>query len=322
MHPSGSSPLTRGKPDRILHHPEAPRLIPAHAGKTRSARPSRSRSGAHPRSRGENLAVPPLDKADIGSSPLTRGKLGGWQWYRDPRRLIPAHAGKTVLRALGAGACAAHPRSRGENTRFLKVALFQAGSSPLTRGKRLSRLRGRSRAGLIPAHAGKTAKVARKASRERAHPRSRGENVYSEIRTILGEGSSPLTRGKHFLCEAHGHLCRLIPAHAGKTKNLTGFTDSRRAHPRSRGENVEDARAGDLVCGSSPLTRGKRKGEAPSPCQARLIPAHAGKTWWPPTGWELSRAHPRSRGENALSDGQISADEGSSPLTRGKPKKA
>ena len=30
-------------------------------------------------------------------------------------------------------------------------------------------------------------------------------------------------------------------------------------------------------------------------------------------------AHPRSRGENAMSQGQITAEEGSSPLTRGKP---
>ena len=50
----GSSPLTRGKrPARALQ-PGGPRLIPAHAGKTRPGSPRMDCQGAHPRSRGEN----------------------------------------------------------------------------------------------------------------------------------------------------------------------------------------------------------------------------------------------------------------------------
>ena len=74
----------------------------------------------------------------------------------------------------------------------------------------------------------------------------------------LHAGSSPLTRGKRDECEARGAFERLIPAHAGKTAVALVQGDALKAHPRSRGENVEDAQAGDLVCGSSPLTRGKR----------------------------------------------------------------
>ena len=51
------------------------------------------------------------------------------------------------------------------------------GSSPLTRGKPAGRAAGQAVAGLIPAHAGKTAVCMASMRREPAHPRSRGENV-------------------------------------------------------------------------------------------------------------------------------------------------
>ena len=54
-HTSGSSPLTRGKPGQVLQIEVGPRLIPAHAGKTRCLLRRLSRARAHPRSRGENV---------------------------------------------------------------------------------------------------------------------------------------------------------------------------------------------------------------------------------------------------------------------------
>ena len=92
--PSGSSPLTRGKPDFLLQYQRKVRLIPAHAGKT----PARHKEGvsiaAHPRSRGENQD----DSAPVDNVP----------W------LIPAHAGKTRTTA--------------------HLSTMFPGSSPLTRG--------------------------------------------------------------------------------------------------------------------------------------------------------------------------------------------
>ena len=70
----------------------------------------------------------------------------------------------------------AHPRSRGENGDLFAGAPTVEGSSPLTRGKPLSRLLALWRHGLIPAHAGKTRPVTWKPWRAAAHPRSRGEN--------------------------------------------------------------------------------------------------------------------------------------------------
>ena len=92
---TGSSPLTRGKPygwdgDVLLAG-----LIPAHAGKTSSTRSVRGFRRAHPRSRGENRRHARQDTHDLGSSPLTRGKLGVGVGVDHVGGLIPAHAGKT-----------------------------------------------------------------------------------------------------------------------------------------------------------------------------------------------------------------------------------
>ena len=51
-----------------------------------------------------------------------------------------------------------------------------------------------------------------------------------------------------------------------------------------------------------------------------LIPAHAGKTRCSTTRGAIARAHPRSRGENSGVGSLREVDEGSSPLTRGKPR--
>ena len=53
--------------------------------------------------------------------------------------------------------------------------------------------------GLIPAHAGKTRADPVRPHHDPAHPRSRGENRGREPLDEAFQGSSPLTRGKHFL---------------------------------------------------------------------------------------------------------------------------
>ena len=71
-----------------------------------------------------------------------------------------------------------------------------------------------------------------------------------------------------------------------------------RAHPRSRGENVDPREAHGVLPGSSPLTRGKLQMRADLCAVGGLIPAHAGKTRTGALDWLRRRAHPRSRGEN------------------------
>ena len=53
----------------------------------------------------------------------------------DAKRLIPAHAGKTVFMIVVVATETAHPRSRGENSGIAHLQDDNVGSSPLTRGK-------------------------------------------------------------------------------------------------------------------------------------------------------------------------------------------
>ena len=152
--------------------------------------------------------------------------------------------------------------------------------------------------GLIPAHAGKTPASPPEPRHAPAHPRSRGENK------VIGQGysgawgSSPLTRGKPVAGSGAMVVCRLIPAHAGKTFPSSTLRGQSWAHPRSRGENKGTGGSAYLNEGSSPLTRGKQ-GDGPFRLPERgLIPAHAGKTFRRRGSGPPPRAHPRSRGEN------------------------
>ena len=71
---------------------------------------------AHPRSRGENSILSPALERSAGSSPLTRGKHDEVSDTLEDGRLIPAHAGKTVVKRRPYIWARAHPRSRGENS--------------------------------------------------------------------------------------------------------------------------------------------------------------------------------------------------------------
>ena len=113
----GSSPLTRGKLDELGFVAAHAGLIPAHAGKTRRRGQPAGLVRAHPRSRGENRTLSTRPVGEVGSSPLTRGKRRECWELNQLDRLIPAHAGKTLLGALIGPVGGAHPRSRGENCR-------------------------------------------------------------------------------------------------------------------------------------------------------------------------------------------------------------
>ena len=236
---AGSSPLTRGKRRLRQRRPERRRLIPAHAGKTRSRKLEQLSARAHTRSRGENVVRVVEMPVRCSSSPLTRGKLVAHSPVLQARRLIPAHAGKTVAQVVRLKVFRAHPRSRGENRCAGRDVIAPCGSSPLTRGKReadSSRARGQR---LIPAHAGKTTTARHPIAGIVAHPRSRGENDARVHEAVDDGGSSPLTRGKLQAWHRSTPRPGLIPAHAGKTRGCRGRVSGDGAHPRSRGENAQ-----------------------------------------------------------------------------------
>ena len=171
---------------------------------------------------------------------------------------------------------------------------------------------------LIPTHAGKTGPNAGVWSVSWAHPHSRGENCKGIDRAGRDNGSSPLTRGKHYPHPKTRSDRRLIPTHAGKTCLPVRRRRGPEAHPHSRGENTFMTGIPPCNGGSSPLTRGKRPQAHPRLNVTRLIPTHAGKTNGPAPSPGRGRAHPHSRGENLSWLARLDLDQGSSPLTRGK----
>ncbi|EPH04357.1 hypothetical protein HMPREF1531_01132, partial [Propionibacterium sp. oral taxon 192 str. F0372] len=74
------------------------------------------------------------DYVTEGSSPLTRGALGGTPGELLDLWIIPAYAGCTHRNYPNACHLKDHPRLRGVHDLLRLVQAFSVGSSPLTRG--------------------------------------------------------------------------------------------------------------------------------------------------------------------------------------------
>ena len=113
---AGSSPRMRGKPVGKRHLATLRRIIPAHAGQTKSCTSHNMTRPDHPRACGANVKSPSIFTFLLGSSPRMRGKLV--MMTRDVMvgRIIPAHAGQTLLVMAATHACPDHPRACGANT--------------------------------------------------------------------------------------------------------------------------------------------------------------------------------------------------------------
>ena len=193
----------------------------------------------------------------------------------------------------------------------------QSGSSPLTRGTRYYSHSVCLDRRFIPAHAGNTHSLRSKTHSQTVHPRSRGEHCRSVARAGAPRGSSPLTRGTRLRAFQYQPDHRFIPAHAGNTIDKIAIRILITVHPRSRGEHVTGRHRNDSQTGSSPLTRGTRKGHLLHEFIPRFIPAHAGNTTRSPVTRTFWTVHPRSRGEHAAFQSRAGIRAGSSPLTRG-----
>ena len=295
---AGSSPLTRGRRQGIHHRSKHRRLIPAHAGSTRDLAGSARANSAHPRSRGVDPLLSYWFRCRAGSSPLTRGRLARTPSRTARTRLIPAHAGSTVIQNIITTVLPAHPRSRGVDFEWSCDSEADGGSSPLTRGRPQKPPTPPPEARLIPAHAGSTVVSALGEALVPAHPRSRGVDVPGQ--------------------EGHGVLGRLIPAHAGSTTGDEWALSSTSAHPRSRGVDQGRLSYQAVEPGSSPLTRGRRFTKVADCSMPRLIPAHAGSTRRVRPIARCAAAHPRSRGVDLVCLASAAEPLGSSPLTRGR----
>ncbi len=170
-----------------------------------------------------------------GSSPLTRGGRRAFFLRCRCGGLIPAYAGRTPQAPDRTRDRGAHPRLRGADRGRKNLAIFQRGSSPLTRGGRRNYACCFWFFGLIPAYAGRTVVWGLRRRRWWAHPRLRGADHVATWRFACCWGSSPLTRGGLIDSARDAAERRLIPAYAGRTFLGCFLMQDSRAHPRLRG---------------------------------------------------------------------------------------
>ena len=134
----GSSPLSRGIPQRVPRLRRGPGIIPALAGNTSHPLPWCSTTTDHPRSRGEYISYGHMNSTGSGSSPLSRGILTAPFNKLKEFGIIPALAGNTGRGVSPVRRRSDHPRSRGEYAALPANRPTPTGSSPLSRGIRLA----------------------------------------------------------------------------------------------------------------------------------------------------------------------------------------
>ena len=193
-------------------------------------------------------------------------------------RIIPAYAGSTAFAQLREAVAEDHPRIRGEHRRMSSKRSSRRGSSPHTRGARISHHCHLRPVRIIPAYAGSTRDRAIRRHPPTDHPRIRGEHGMSFRRRTWTSGSSPHTRGAPALDVGGAQLDGIIPAYAGSTLRNAYKLTKLEDHPRIRGEHRPGAHLDERLCGSSPHTRGARLPNFPASPKIWIIPAYAGST--------------------------------------------
>ena len=232
----GSSPRMRGTLLGYVQEVAEHGIIPAHAGNTyRAAHPGVAKWD-HPRACGEHGRVDIVHPHVAGSSPRMRGTPILLRLNSQRARIIPAHAGNTVVDFRCRLEPWDHPRACGEHTKGWTGTLVTWGSSPRMRGTRRSKCSVYRFEGIIPAHAGNTVTIPQWRGRRRDHPRACGEHVNATNRENTCQGSSPRMRGTLRTVPGVMVCAGIIPAHAGNTLSDSLMTPSASgSSPRMRG---------------------------------------------------------------------------------------
>ena len=192
----GSPPPMRGKGREILDSVVTKRITPAHAGKSYLPAFKQPFKKDHPRPCGEKGDYCTLGGCYIGSPPPMRGKVTTVFCTCPLARITPAHAGKSVARALVALRGEDHPRPCGEKVVCVCAHLLLPGSPPPMRGKAPDEPTVYGGFRITPAHAGKSFHIFNKASVFQDHPRPCGEKEVTRVTACSGQGSPPPMRGK------------------------------------------------------------------------------------------------------------------------------
>ena len=215
-----------------------------------------------------------------------------------PRRITPAHAGKTAGGRLCLYDGWDHPRACGENNSLLRYRGTASGSPPRMRGKPWSAPPPPAVGRITPAHAGKTRGYTDSLPQLQDHPRACGENLPFRGFSPRQMGSPPRMRGKLVTADFDAAMDGITPAHAGKTRLFPLCNYYNEDHPRACGENFGVCQRQATSEGSPPRMRGKLDTPAEETETDRITPAHAGKTA-PRLGLlAVAPDHPRACGEN------------------------
>ena len=159
------------------------RITPACAGSTVKYLHTEAIPQDHPRLRGEYAKSKYKKIAQKGSPPLARGvQIMRFKSSIVPR-ITPACAGSTSILELRRQYDKDHPRLRGEYFIFFLLSRKSIGSPPLARGVPCHRPGDRRQQRITPACAGSTLTIATMSTRQRDHPRLRGE--YTKKSLIL-----------------------------------------------------------------------------------------------------------------------------------------
>ncbi len=215
MNNVGSSPRTRGTPEKKAAKEAKKRFIPAYAGNAVVYPPTTPGVTVHPRVRGERSVGVSFRCWVSGSSPRTRGTQFFAQFPDLIFRFIPAYAGNAAKQTQQGEVVSVHPRVRGERMYARCFSFTSGGSSPRTRGtlKNSPLLRYFFR--FIPAYAGNAKSCCSAFSRGSVHPRVRGERMVKISPKAGVTGSSPRTRGTLSVSRYTNVATRFIPAYAG-----------------------------------------------------------------------------------------------------------
>ena len=186
---------------------------------------------------------------------------------------------------------------RGEYTRRDCQRTLKRGSPPLARGV-LSECAFLVLAQRItPACAGSTQLRQLDPTSSRDHPRLRGEYLHFFQRSLRNLGSPPLARGVRSLSKGVIHGSRITPACAGSTDAISIARQSKKDHPRLRGEYKNNFPPTITEAGSPPLARGVQLLKLCAQMQSGITPACAGSTITPHSVTVITWDHPRLRGE-------------------------
>ena len=206
---------------------------------------------------------------------------------------------------------------RGEYSHFSISRLLVSGSPPLARGIPFTSPWQKRRCRITPACAGNTLVPGMRVTKQKDHPRLRGEYISSVAVLSLTKGSPPLARGilrtGNRTVKTHG----ITPACAGNTQRKQVPPWQPRDHPRLRGEYFVTPMFQPPHTGSPPLARGIRQSGVGDTCRERITPACAGNTPQSEAETRHIRDHSRLRGEYNSSEMKLSCTPGSPPLARG-----